>query len=645
MVISPVNVTRVSQNFQTNFVLEALRQSQRNMFQSQAQIATGRNFVHASDDPIAAARTLNMSQALARQSQYASNAQYGDNFLTAADSALTEINGLLVQASQIAIQTVGDLTTSDERAAEAEVIASIRDQLQSVGNRQFNGRYVFAGRDVSNRPFIELLGGIAYVGDIHELQTRVADDQVASISMPGNLLFGALSSRIGSDANLAPALTSDTRLEDVTSAAGGPIPTGTLVFNELGGAGVVKVDLGGADTVGGIADAINSAANAAGAGFSASIGGAGLTITPGNLPVSVTDANGGAVASALGVLTTTPSPTPITGQSLATRVTRLTPVTALAGGNGIDLDSGLIITNGATSVTVDVSNATTVQDIINAINNSGAGVLARVNDAGTGIEVFNRVSGTALSIGENGGTTATDLGLRTMDETTPLSALNFGSGVLTSDNAPDLQIVAKDGSKVDVDLDGAITIGDAITLINDAATAAGVSITASFNTIGNGIHIDDGTGGTGDLSVNFVKSAAAADLGIHQTATGTTAEITGADVNPTRTEGILGALVDLEKALRNDDTRGISDAGNRLDRLRNDVTRMHGLIGARSQAMTSKSNQIQDAAQTTEVFLSQIRDLDYAQAVTRLQNATTTLQASLHSSATIMSMSLMDFLQ
>ncbi|MBI1827731.1 MAG: flagellar hook-associated protein FlgL [Planctomycetes bacterium] len=643
MAISPINITRVSQNFQADFLLQTLRQSQRNMYNAEAQISTGRTFVNPSDDPVAASRVLNMTQALARQNQYASNAQYGDNFLSAADSALTEVNGLLVQASQIAIQTVGSLTTSDERASEAEVVASIRQQLQSIGNRQFNGRYIFGGRDVTNQPFIDALGGIQYVGDPNELQTRVADDEVDPISLPGSLLFGA-STSVGNGANLSPSLTADTRLEDITGAAGGPIPAGTLVFNELGGAGIVRVDLSGADTIGKIVDAINAASAAANGKFTAAVGATGLTITPGALPVSVSDSGGGTLASALGILTTTPSPIVITGQTLSANVTRLTDVTALAAGAGIDLTDGFIITNGGKSVTVDVSTAKTVQDIINTINNAGVGVLARINAAHTGIEVSNQVSGTALSIGENGGTTATDLGIRTMDLNTPLSSLNFSQGVHTSDTGPDLRITAKDGSVVDVDLAGAVTVGDAIKAINDAATAATVSVQASLVTTGNGIHIADSTGGAGDLSVNFLNSQAASDLGIQQTITGTTAEIVGADVNLTRTNGILGALTDLERALRGNDQQGISEAGNRLDGLRNNVTRMHGVIGARSQAMSSKNNQIQDAVQTTHVFLSQIEDLDYAQAATRLQTASTALQASLQSSASIMQLTLLNYL-
>lgn len=645
MAISPVNFTRISHNFQTSFVLDGVRASQRELYLSQGRIAAGRRFLSASEDPVAASRALDLTHALARQGQFRDNAVYGENMLSAADGALSELAGLLVQASSITSQTVSNLTSAEEREAQAEVVAAIRHQVQTVGNRQFQGRYIFGGRDTLNQPFVEGPGQILYLGDIGELRTRVADDRVSAVAMPGSVVFGALSSANTTNPDLIPEMTPDTRLEDITGALGGAIPEGVLLFNEVGGAGTFSVNLSNADTIGGIVDTINAAATEAGAGLTASLTDTGIDITSGGLPVSITDSSGTGLAAQLGIRTQTPVTGTISGAELTPRITRLTPVDALAGGQGIDLTGGFIITNGSLSATVDISTAETVQDIINAINTSGTSVLARINDAGTGIDVFNQASGGALSIGENGGTTATDLGIRTLLADTALSDLNFGQGVTGVAGEDDFQIVARDGSTVDVNIDGASTIEDVITAINDAATAASVNIIASLVSTGNGIQIVDSTGGTGNLEVLRLNMSYAADgLGL-MNATVDLGTLTGADVNQQASEGILGALLDLEDALRRNDTADIALAGNRLDVLRDDLTRMHGIIGARAQAMSSQRTQTEEAAQSTEIFLSEVRDLDYAQAITQLQAATTQLQAGLQSSALISQLTLMDYLR
>jgi flagellin-like hook-associated protein FlgL len=53
---------------------------------------------------------------------------------------------------------------------------------------------------------------------------------------------------------------------------------------------------------------------------------------------------------------------------------------------------------------------------------------------------------------------------------------------------------------------------------------------------------------------------------------------------------------------------------------------------------------MEDAAATTQIFLSQVRDLDYAEAVTRLQVAQTQLQANMQTGSILLNLSLLDFL-
>lgn len=646
MSVSPINVSRITHTFRTSFVTDSTTRTQRALFLSQARIASGRAFVTPSENPIAASRALNLTQALQRQDQFVSNLQQGSNFLAAADGAFSEINDLLIEASVIASQTVSNLTAAAEREAEAEVVRSIRQQLTSVANRDFNGRHLFAGRDTIDRPFIDALGGIAYVGDLQGLFVRADETLISPISVPGSMLFGALSDPISTDANLTPILTADTRLDAVSTRSGRPLETGVLVFNEIGGAGVFSADLTSADTIEDIVTLINDAATAAGAALVASSDDNGLIVTPGGSEVTITDSGSGATAAGLGLLTQTSTSSVIVGSTLTARVTRLTPIEDLASGDGIDLDSGFIITNGGRVATIDISEAKTVQNVINAINGADVFVLARINDEGTGIDVFNQVSGTSLTVGENGGTTATDLGLRTLDTATPLARLNFGLGVSVETGKDDFQITAKDGSTIDVNIDGAETIGDVIDLINEAATDASVSIAAEFAETGNGIRLLDTSGGTGDLSVRILNlSKAALDLGLVKTVTGTATELVSDDVNPTRTEGVLGALIDLENALRSNDTRGISLAGERIDSLTGEVTRIHGIVGARAQSMGRTVAQTEDAATTTRLVLSGLQDLDFTGAITELQGLTTQLQASFQTSSILLNLNLMDFLR
>ena len=68
-------------------------------------------------------------------------------------------------------------------------------------------------------------------------------------------------------------------------------------------------------------------------------------------------------------------------------------------------------------------------------------------------------------------------------------------------------------------------------------------------------------------------------------------------------------------------------------------------MGAREQASGRKLQRTQYAARTTEIVLSEVQGLDFAEAATRMQAAQIQLQASLQTSSVLFNLSLLDFLR
>ena len=642
MALSPINMSRISFNQQTTTLLESLRRSSLGMMLEQNHLSSGRSFESPSQDPAAAARVLSLEGVLGRQGQIVENLRHASDMLEATDGTITEVHALLSDAHAIASQTLGALVSADERAAAAELVADIIEQLIVVGNREFNGVYLFAGRDTASPPFEAVLGGAAFTGDTGDVLARVSKLDDEPINLTGDELFGALSSAVTGSVDLTPRLTVDTRLEQVTGALGLPIRLGPLLITAEATGEAITVDLAPADTVGDVIDLINDAAAGV---VTASLADSGITMTPTGGAVTVTDTGTGMVAADLGVLAETATGAPIGGSGLVPRLTRTTAVADLAGGAGVDLTGGLVMTNGAKTVTLDLSTAETVQDILNAINNAGLYVRAQINSEANGIEVLNSVSGTTLSIAESTGSTAAELGLRTLDRSTSLSALNFGRGVETVEGQGDIRITAKDGNTVDVNLDGLSTVGDVVDAINTATAAAGVAVAASVAPSSSGIRIVDSTGGTGRLSVTRLNlSFALDDLGLDKTVADPETELIGEDIDTARTDSVITALIDLEAALRNDDDRAITEAADRVNRFMKQVNRAQGVVGARARAMSSRQDQTETAVLATQQFLSELRDLDYAAAVTRFQQAQVALQATLMTGSRSLSVSLLDFL-
>jgi flagellar hook-associated protein 3 FlgL len=213
--------------------------------------------------------------------------------------------------------------------------------------------------------------------------------------------------------------------------------------------------------------------------------------------------------------------------SNAVNINNFGAVTAGGGGEVLDTVSGLQITNGDNNVALDISGAETVEDLLNLVNGAGLGLSAEINASLTGINVRSRLSGADFTIGENGGTTATQLGIRSYTGSTELAAFNRGVGVpLTSElevldtsKFDQIQVIARDNVSLNVNLVGATSLEDVANLINTAAgnNVGTTAVLARLTQSGNGIELVDSSSANVNNSLQVIAppgSEAAEYLGL-----------------------------------------------------------------------------------------------------------------------------------
>jgi len=642
MAILPLNIARVSNTLRMNIATQNLASTQQSLLEVQNELATGQRINTPSDDPAGAALSMQLQKILDQQGTYKSNINQALGQLGQADSAFSDTNGgagaLLQQAISIASKDVGSDTSDVARQNDAQLIQGILNQMLTLSNTQYEGNYIFAGTRADQPAFVQANGGVQFAGSA-QVQTNLYDDNtVLPFGIDGSQVFGATAT-VNGTADLTPAASAATRLSDLRGANTNGVAPGTIQISD--GTTTKTIDLSKADTLGDVVNAIN----AAGVGsVTASVTNQGLTLT--GTPaenITVNDIANGTTASDLGIQNSAGAGAgnPLVGSAINPNLTLLTPLSSLKSGAGIDLANGFTISNGQKTVAINTSNLHSVQDLINAINNSGTGAQAQINAAHTGIDIINSVSGSQLTISENGGTTATDLGIRTFSPTTLLSQLNNGKGVQFVSPGPDFQITKSDGRSFSVSLYGSKTVQDVINAIN---TAAGSGVTASFSTTGNRIVLTDTVGGPGTLTItpqNF--STAAAQLGLSNNASGNV--ITGTDVNPIAPQGIFANLQNLLKALQTNNQSAITSAGAALQNDASRISVMQGKVGAMEQDLNSRLDRLDGQNTTTQSLLSNVMDVDYTEAISRFQTLQTTLQAALQSTGRMLNQSLLDFLQ
>jgi flagellar hook-associated protein 3 FlgL len=312
--------------------------------------------------------------------------------------------------------------------------------------------------------------------------------------------------------------------------------------------------------------------------------------------------------------------------------------------------------NGGQTFVIDTSAAQTVEDLLNRLNGAGASVLAEINADGTGVNVRSRLNGADFSIGENGGATATQLGLRSFTASTRLDELNHGHGVLTAPG-DDFRIRRRDGVVMGIDVSSAQTIGDVIALINsDAEQDADPlkRVTARLALFGNGIElVTSDPAATATFAVLPGTSSAGENLGLipvgasisaSAVSSGGTDTITGRDVRPFEGDGVYHALVRLRDAFRANDLVEIERAAGLLDASFSSLNFARAELGARQQSLDVLSNRLQDEDVNLRGALSKEIDVDIVQAISDLTARQASFEASLQLTARTAQLSLLDFL-
>lgn len=154
---------------------------------TQQQIASGRRMLAPSDDPVAAARALDVSQAQALNERYGVNRQR-------ATSALTEVEGVLASVTELIQDMKTTVTSADNplisdanRASMATELQARYDLLLGLANkRDAQGNYIFSGYMTETAAFG---AGGTYNGDGNKRLLQVDNARQMELNIPGDEVF------------------------------------------------------------------------------------------------------------------------------------------------------------------------------------------------------------------------------------------------------------------------------------------------------------------------------------------------------------------------------------------------------------------------------------------------------------------------
>ncbi len=682
MTYFPSSIARVPNMLLSSMTLGNINRTQLSLLDVQNQLSTGKEIMRPSDDPVRYAGIQAIARRAAQGVQIQRNLSNADAALGQLDSALGEVSDVALQAKQIALAQINSTSSATERSGQATVVNQLIAGLLKTANRQGVSGYVFGGSTPGTAPMVEMNGGFRYVGQGNGLLADLGFADSVPITLGASSAVGATSARMRGTTDLNPDLTASTRLKDLNGARGLGVSTGPVNITFNGGA-TATIDLTGADTVQDVVTKLtngiqkyetdNGVTVLASPGVTTSGGSIQINVASGG-SLAITDVGSGITAKDLGLSTAAFTPTNADATGLDAKLTWTTPVSALAGVTGA---LGTIkVNNMGRGATVDLSGASTLEDIKSSIESLNMGLRVEINSSGNGIDIVNEVaSGAAqsMSIEEVAGnnSTATRLGIRTFSAATQLKDFNNGKGVQVVDGVinpstntadPELNYDFKitvgnavPGATVKVDLrpQDVVSVQTVLARINsELATqlsAQGLQptdVVAQLADGANGINLVQNGSFPQALTVAQANnSTSAQQLGLlNGSYSSTTGTYAGTDTAKVRVDSLMSYLIDLRDSLTANDVSGIQLAGENIDRVNGSIGETRGMVGGYAQRVTFASQVEDDRSAVDTKVRSELEDVDFASAASKFSLLQTQLAASLQTTARMQSVSLLDFL-
>lgn len=211
---------RVSTSLIYDTNVSTIGKQQTSILHTQQQLSTGSRVVAPSDDPVASARALEITQAVNRIALEKENQGAAGDALKTLDSRLESISNLLMYVRDRAVQAGNDaLSAQDRRAISVDVKAQFEELLSIANSKDASGEYMFSGYKGDVQSFTGNLSGVSYQGDQGTRTLQVSNTRLVPVSVNGDELFLSIPSGNGVFSTHSSSTTATISDGDVTGPA------------------------------------------------------------------------------------------------------------------------------------------------------------------------------------------------------------------------------------------------------------------------------------------------------------------------------------------------------------------------------------------------------------------------------------------
>jgi len=225
---------RVSTKQTQQIAISAMVDQQEKLTRTQKQVATGKRIFKPSEDPIGAARVVELKDILSTNGQYEKNINAARARLTVEESIMGNGTEILQRVRELAIAANNASQTNETRNFISQEIDQLLEEMLDMANStDGGGDYLFSGSKTNFRPFVNNENGeFEYQGDDTQRNLQIGPKRTIATSDSGDFVFRSIK-----DGN-----TEFTALENKENTGTGIIDPGSVTGTYDGGTYAIIFD-------------------------------------------------------------------------------------------------------------------------------------------------------------------------------------------------------------------------------------------------------------------------------------------------------------------------------------------------------------------------------------------------------------------
>jgi flagellar hook-associated protein 3 FlgL len=181
--------TRVTQNMLNNQFVRNLNTNAQRMQSNQEQLSTTRRINRPSDDPVGITYGLRYRNEISANDQYVNNSNAAVSLMDYTDTTLSQAGDVLQRVRELAVQASNGTNSAESLKSIQSEVEQLSEQMITIGNSQFNGKYIFNGQLTDKVPYTSGNAGNE-ITDAHDINFELGTGVKIAVSVNGNSAFG-----------------------------------------------------------------------------------------------------------------------------------------------------------------------------------------------------------------------------------------------------------------------------------------------------------------------------------------------------------------------------------------------------------------------------------------------------------------------